>query len=64
MSEFCCLQIPHVIFEVDADPMCRRPCPDKAEPAGGKAKPDIWQIRKIGPPVFCLIEIDLRQGLR
>jgi len=41
MSEFYSLQIPRLIFEVDADPMCRRPRPEKTEPAGGKTKPEI-----------------------
>ena len=41
-SEFCSLQIYRLIFEVDADPMCRRPRPEKTETAGGKAKPEIW----------------------
>ena len=40
-SEFYSLQIPRSIFEVDADPMCRRPRPEKAEPAGGKTEPEI-----------------------
>ena len=34
-------QIPRLIFEVDADPMCRRPRPEKTEPAGGETEPEI-----------------------
>jgi hypothetical protein len=41
MSEFYSLQIPRLIFDVDADPMCRGPRPEKTEPAGGKTKPEI-----------------------
>ena len=40
-SELCSLQLPRLIFDVDADPMCRRPRPENAEPAGGKAEPEI-----------------------
>jgi hypothetical protein len=40
MSEFYSLQVPRLIFQVDADPMGRRPCPEKAEPAGRKTKPE------------------------
>ena len=64
MSEFCGVQIPRSIFEVDANPMGQRPGPEESEPAGGKAEPDIRQIGKVGPAVLCLLETDLRQGLR
>jgi hypothetical protein len=37
-----------LIFEVNTDPVCRRPRAEKTEPAGGKTKPDIWQIGKVG----------------
>ena len=40
-SKFYSLQIPRLIFEVDADTMCRRPRPEKTEPAGGKTEPEI-----------------------
>jgi len=29
---------------------------EKTEPAGGKTKPDIWQIGKVGTPFLCLVE--------
>jgi len=59
-GEFCRLQVPRSIFEVDTDPVCRRPRPEKTEPAGGKTKPEIWQIGEVGTPFICLLENDPR----
>ncbi len=40
-SEICGLEILRSIFEVDADPMRRRPRSEKAEPAGGETETEI-----------------------
>ncbi len=63
-SELYRLQVPRTIFEVDADPVCRRPSPEKTKPAGGKTKPEIRQIREVGTPFICLLENDPRQWPR
>ncbi len=60
MSEFCRLQLPRLIFNVDTDPMCRRLGPDKTETAGGETKPNIRKIGKVGTPFFCSAKSDLR----
>ena len=56
LSEFCRLQVSRLIFEINTDTVCRRPGAEKTEPAGGKTKPDIWQIGKVGTPFLCLLE--------
>ena len=60
MSEFCRLQLPRLIFNVDTDAMGRRPGPGETETAGGKTKPNIRKIGKVGSPVFRLAESDPR----
>jgi hypothetical protein len=60
LREFCRLHVPRLIFEVDTDPVYRRPRPEKTEPAGGKTKPEIWQIGEVGTSFLCLLENDPR----
>ena len=41
LREFRSLQVLGVIFDVDADCMCRRPRPEDTEPAGGETEAEI-----------------------
>ena len=41
MREVTSRKIARLVFEIDADTMCRRPRAEETEPAGGKTKPEI-----------------------
>jgi len=60
-SELLGLQIPRLVFEIDTDPMRRRPCPEQAGPAGREAEPEVRFIAKGGSPAVSLMEGDLRR---
>ena len=53
------------ILKIDADCVGRRPCPEKTEPAGGEAEPELLRgLGEVRTPLLRLLEVDLTERMR